>query len=145
MRQRILVVASLLAVVAAVAGCARPLTGGWDGDIDCGGNNGDAAALFEQEGDQLDGDVYVHIGSFFGPTTFRTVVGDADLNDDGSWDIDLHYDPEDDDQGRTDFVMRVGFVDNDVVLEGEVDVINDDGEKVDECDVELVRAGERAP
>jgi hypothetical protein len=146
MRSPMLPVVCALVLAPSLVGCARPLTGGWSGDVDCANGDGDVAAQLEQsDAEDIDGDVWFQVDSFFGRATFRTQVGDVDLDDDGSYELDLHFEPEDDDDRRVDFRLSVAYGDSDSVLEGEVDVLDDEGTKTEDCSVDLVRVGEEAP
>jgi len=134
---RSIVCASLLLLIVAVSGCRPLLDGGWEGSANCGTDAFPISAVINETGEgNLSGVVYIE-GLVFG------LIARGDI-DDGSFDPQENsysFDLQTDEDELAEFVVSdlVFSDDQQTELEGDVDVLDENGQTTNTCDLGLER------
>lgn len=127
-----------LALASVVASGCRPLLdGGWDGTATCNGDVFPLTAVFNEDGEgEVNGTIYIE-GFIFGGFIAKGVIENGERDpDDGSYDFQL----ETDDDETAEFDVELEYTDDTFEeLEGTADILDEDGETADTCQVDLER------
>ena len=116
--------------------CHPLLDGGWEGTSTCGGNAFPLSAIFNETGEgDVEGTVYIE--GIFGGFIAKGVIENGERDpDDGSYDFNLESDGDD----APDFDIEMEYGDDEAEeLEGTVDILDNDGQSTDTCDLDLDR------
>lgn len=136
-RALVLTVLTVLAVVAAASGCRPLLDGGWDGTATCDGDVFPLTAVFNEDGEgEVNGTIYIE-GFLLAGFIAKGIIENGERDpDDGTYELQL----ETDDDDTAEFAVELEYSDDTFEeLEGTADILNDEGETVDTCQVELDR------
>lgn len=138
MHRLVIVTSSALVLFCAVStsGCRPLLDGGWEGTSTCNGDAFPLAAIFNETGEgDVEGTVYIE--GIFGGFIAKGVIENGERDpESGSYEFDLESDGDD----TADFSIEMEFADDEAEeLEGTVDILNNDGEVADTCQLDLDR------
>jgi hypothetical protein len=129
---RLLILSAAFAILA--TGCRPLLDGAWEGAATCNGDAFPLSALFNETGEgDVEGTVYIE-GIFGGFIAKGVVEGGERDPDDGSYEFNLESDGDD----TPDFAVEMEYANDDAdELEGTVDILNDNAESIDTCELDL--------
>ncbi|HEY4220435.1 MAG TPA: hypothetical protein VGO62_03815 [Myxococcota bacterium] len=139
---RIILVASFLSAVCALSslGCAPSVDGGWSGDSTCGNSTFPIDAIFNENGNkELEGDVFVEGGTFFGPVITKGTVQDGERHDDGSYAGDLNTNTDSKPELHFSFSFDAS---NSDIIKGDVDLLDGDGKTTQTCAMHMDRVSQ---
>jgi hypothetical protein len=127
--------ALMLIVVVSTVGCRPLLDGGWEGSANCGNDAFPVSAIFNENGEgEVDGVVYIE--GIFNAFVIRGDVDDGAFDpQDNEYNMDLQTDSDE----TADFQIDMAYGNDPDELEGDVDVIDDEGQVVDTCQLDLNR------
>ena len=133
---------ALLCLLAAAGGCRPLLDGGWEGTAACPGEAYPISAIFDETKDgEIEGVVYIEgINIIIGDVIVRGDIDNGEVDpDNGSFSFDLQTDTE----PLADFTVDMEYNNDELSeLTGDIDQIDDNGELVQSCNLDLDRTSD---
>ena len=123
-----------LFALAGASACRPLLDGGWEGTATCNGDAFPLTGVFNEDSEgELDGVVYIE-GLLFGFITKGIIEDGARDPEDGTYSFEL----ETDDDEPADFRVDMEYSDDTFEeLDGDVDILDGNGEVADTCSMSL--------
>lgn len=132
----------LALVLAAASGCRPLLDGGWQGTASCPNEAYPISAILNETQDgEIEGVVYIEgINILIGDVIARGDIDNGEVDaEDGSFRFDLQTDTE----PLADFKVDMEYSNDELTeLEGDIDQLDDNGELVQSCNLDLDRTSD---
>lgn len=137
------VLAPVLAIaLCAVTGCRPLLDGGWQGTASCPNETYPVSAIFNQTNDgEVEGVVYIE--GIYVLITNLIVRGEIDNGEIDPEDGNIRFDLQTDGEPLADFKCDLEYSNDELTeLDGDIDQIDDNGELVQSCTLDLDRTSD---